>query len=1299
MTASSSSDRAHLPGSPPPSPAATTLPQPASAAVGGPPAGLTDTLVIAAAARQREPELPAATVQAALDAPLPATLARYDLILLLHGADGPAAARAVALAEAFSRHGHRVFRLLQPPSPSAPPATPAPNLLDIPSPPLPSPPDDGTHLLDALATLRHDHAIETAALYVATPDAAASALLARQRWGWRVVADETALPVQTDPAVSPTPDTARLPAGADVLLTPNSPDSADAIDRYHKADSAIRAAFPRATIAVVTYDNLAFTKLCLASILANTDYPNYEVVVIDNGSTDGTPAYLQALADLHPHVRVLLNRQNLGFAPANNQALTAATGDLLLLLNNDTIVPPGWLTRLAHHLEDRSLGLLGPATNRTCNEAQVEAPYQTYGEFLRFARERAATLDEQPVIPIRMPMMFCAAMRRDVYERVGPLDERYVVGMFEDEDYALRVKAAGYEVAWAPDAYVHHAYHASIGKLLPTGEYAALFAANRQRFEEKWNLTWQPHRPRPEPAAQDDRPILVGCDRPTNGFLTVIDGPLVVSGWTLAPSGVRTVETLVDDQPRGTITHGEPRPKVPPHADYPDLDATGFDGSIPTGDLANGLHTLVVRFTRHDGRQGALTIRFEVDANAVTSGRLLAFLDRPALVRPTPVKAEYLGVWGWALSSSGIAAVETFVDGAPRGKVSYGSLRPDVAATYPTFPGVEHSGFVGTLPVEDLAPGPHRLVVRITAADDKRTEIARDVEIAPRHLAIGEVPRLNAQYQEWLALHQPTDEDISEARVAAKSLSYQPTFDLIVPVSHSDAPGLRATIDAVRAQAYNAWRLFLAPTDPSVALRALLSDLAALDRRITLIAPPAGSGHAVAANLAVGQGTGEFVSLLDPSTLLSPLYLSEMARALNDHPDTDLAYADEDKIDDQASLHWDPFFKPDWSPDLLLSMDYIGPSALYRRTMVQKLGALRSGLNGAETYDLTLRLTERTDRVLHVPRILSSRRADPSAPAQALMATHSPPAESADRALTDALARRAIAGRVEPGLAPGRWRVRYDLSEQPEITVVVPTGGKLRFLQPCLDSLLTRTTYPNLRVLVVDNSDDNAVADLCGVLRSTHPNLRRVPLALKPFNFSAIINHAIPLVETPYLVLLNDDITVITPDGLETMLEHAQRPEVGVVGAKLLFPDDTIQHAGVVLGPYEMSTHPFRHFPASHPGYFEFPHLVRNYGAVTFACAMLRREIFDEVGLLDADHLPIAFNDVDMCLRIGERGYRVVYTPHAVLYHHESVTKTAIADGDEVGYMRGRWSHVIKHDPFYNPNLTRKGEDFSLNME
>jgi GT2 family glycosyltransferase len=455
---------------------------------------LHDALVITSRQRAGDPELPAATVAAAQTAPIHPECARFDVIEL------PGPLDSARLAPELARHGHRVFSL-RPASAEA--DSPEPGLIPV---PITLPSADARQQdavrLAVLETLRRAAAIETAVLLLRDPAWTDAAVRARERWGWRIVVDGGTEPVAP-----------RLERAAGLIVSARAPldrpgggrDTRSGPRRiartagWEAVEAAIRALFPLASIIVVSFNTLPFTRLCLASLLSNTDYPNTELIVVDNGSSDGSVEALHELASQHAHLRLILNDDNLGFGPANNQGLAIARGELLVLLNSDTMVPVGWLSRLAHHLADPRLGLIGPATNRTCNEAQIAAPYSTYGELLQFARDRAAEHDGQRHA-IRMPMMFCVAWRRDVFVEVGSLDERYETGMFEDEDYALRVKAAGYETAWAADAYVHHAYHASIGKLVPSGDYVPLFRRNQERFEQKWGICWERHRLPPTPS-------------------------------------------------------------------------------------------------------------------------------------------------------------------------------------------------------------------------------------------------------------------------------------------------------------------------------------------------------------------------------------------------------------------------------------------------------------------------------------------------------------------------------------------------------------------------------------------------------------------------------------------------------------------------------------------------------------------------------------------------------------------------------------------------------------------------------
>ena len=485
-------------------------------------------LVIAARDRAREPELPEATVARALAAPITPHLAKYDVIVLSGNGDSEYEERLIA---EFARHEHRVIVLHDRPRSRRPPSAPSVTYVDLST--------DGADPIFTLANLCREHTIEAAAVLMPATADPAFARYVRDRWGWRIVAVSgpeapsgvmlsEAKHLGSMPKRSPEPgsfadaqdDTrtgspgSTLVDAADLWVAFDAPEQKEngavlALPpdlawpaKWATLDTAIRQTWPLASIVVLTHDNLAFTRLCLASIFANSEYPHYELIVVDNASTDGTVDEIRRLAGAIPYLRLIENDFNAGFSAGNNQGLAAAGGDVLILLNNDTIVPRGWVTRLVRHLEDPRVGLVGPGTNRTCNEAQLNPPYQTYAEYQAVARDFGERHAGERY-PLRMLAMFCLAFRRDTYERLGPLDERYEVGMFEDEDYALRAKAAWLDVVWTPEVYVHHAYHASIGRLLPSGEYMRLVNLNQRSFEEKWGICWERHRPLPaSPASQ-----------------------------------------------------------------------------------------------------------------------------------------------------------------------------------------------------------------------------------------------------------------------------------------------------------------------------------------------------------------------------------------------------------------------------------------------------------------------------------------------------------------------------------------------------------------------------------------------------------------------------------------------------------------------------------------------------------------------------------------------------------------------------------------------------------------------------
>jgi len=587
-----------------------------------------------------------------------------------------------------------------------------------------------------------------------------------------------------------------------------------------------------------------------------------------------------------------------------------------------------------------------------------------------------------------------------------------------------------------------------------------------------------------------------------------------------------------------------------------------------------------------------------------------------------------------------------------------------------------------------VTEGPQSVLERASGKVQRWNTLGEPVLNAP-----GWQPDMNAQYADWLTRHEPTDADLARLQVEASQFAYRPCISIVMPVFNVAEPWLRRAVDSVLRQAYSNWELCLvddASTEPHI--KPVIEELASRDRRITTVFEPVNAGIALASNKGLEAGTGEFVAFLDHDDELAPHALFEVVGLLNRKPELDFIYSDEDKIDEH-DRRCDPFFKPAWSPDLLLSMNYICHLSIIRRTLLSQIGGFRPGLDGSQDYDLFLRVTERTSRIGHIPKVLYHWRKIPGSAASSISAK--PQASvSACLALNEALQRRGVPGMVEM-ISHGRYRTRYVHSSQPLISIIIPTKDRSELLARCLDSIESRSTYPKYEVLVVDNnSEEEATKRYFREIAGRHTVLSYP----HPFNWAAINNFAAKRAGGSYLLFLNNDIEVIEPDWLTAMLEHAQREEVGVVGAKLLFPSGLIQHAGAVLGIGGVCGHAFKGLPAESPGYVDLAKVVRNYSAVTGACMCVRREVFDSVGGFE-EGLRVAFSDIDFCLRIRERGLLVVYTPYSVLYHHESATRGTWHPSEDTQFMRDRWDSLIAAgDPYYNPNLSLLHEDFRLRV-
>jgi glycosyltransferase involved in cell wall biosynthesis len=558
-------------------------------------------------------------------------------------------------------------------------------------------------------------------------------------------------------------------------------------------------------------------------------------------------------------------------------------------------------------------------------------------------------------------------------------------------------------------------------------------------------------------------------------------------------------------------------------------------------------------------------------------------------------------------------------------------------------------------------------------------------------------------YETWL--REYGEIDVVGLRRQLRQLRRHPLISVILPVYNSDLRFLQAAIDSVRNQIYEHWELCVADdasTDP--AIRPFLEQCARHDSRIKLKFRPANGHISACSNSALGLATGEWCALLDQDDAFTEEALAIVALEIDRHPDAGLIYSDEDKIDEQG-LRSNPFFKPDWNPELFLGQNYINHLGCYRTDLLREIEGFREGFEGSQDYDLVLRCVERLrpEQIRHIPRILYHWRMISGSLAAVVDAK--PYARDA--------ARRAIADHAKRCDMPGTVTACPENNEShrfihalpgpaPLASIIIPTRDRMELLRRCVESIRTATDYRPFEIIVVDNG--SVEEETKTFLRQGEiDNSIRVLFEMGPFNYSRLNNRAAAKARGDILIFLNNDTEIDDAGWLTEMVSHAARAEVGAVGARLWYPDGTLQHGGVILGLGGVAGHAFPHIPRGHPGYFNRAMLQQNCSAVTGACMAVPKSVFEELGGFDEENLGVSFNDIDFCLRLTETGYRVIWTPYANLIHHESASRGHQRTREEqveferaVEYMQTTWGAELIHDPFYNPNLSLNPPGFEL---
>ncbi len=553
-------------------------------------------------------------------------------------------------------------------------------------------------------------------------------------------------------------------------------------------------------------------------------------------------------------------------------------------------------------------------------------------------------------------------------------------------------------------------------------------------------------------------------------------------------------------------------------------------------------------------------------------------------------------------------------------------------------------------------------------------------------------------YQEYYESCRPSEEELRKQR--KRTWNRPVTISVIVPAYRTPETFLGQMIESVLNQTYPYLELCIADgSGEEESVRKIVEEYQQKDGRIRYRKLEENLGIADNTNAAMALASGEYLALFDHDDLLAPDALYEVAKRIEE-TDADVLYTDEDKVTPDLKEHFQPHFKPDFNPDLLRSNNYICHLFVVKRSVKEKVGGQDKDYDGAQDYDFVFRCTEAAKRIEHIPKVLyhwrvhkASTADNPESKRYAF--------EAGKRAIEAHLKRVGIEGTVEHTKDLGFYRVRYQCKGTPLVSIVIPNKDEKETLKSCLDSIFEKTTYPNYEIIIVENN--STTPEIQDYYRQIDGKKGvRVVVWEREFNYSAINNYGISFAKGDYILCLNNDITVITPDWIEEMLGIVQRREVGIAGARLYFPDDTIQHAGIVVGMGGCAGSLFVGMRRIREGYLHKAAILQDLSAVTAACMMVKRQAFEEAGGF-TEALAIAFNDVDFCLKVREKGYLVVYDPYVEMYHYESKTR-GYEDTEakkrrfqeEIEYMRCHWMPVIKRDPYYNENCSLKQCNYEL---
>ncbi len=616
-------------------------------------------------------------------------------------------------------------------------------------------------------------------------------------------------------------------------------------------------------------------------------------------------------------------------------------------------------------------------------------------------------------------------------------------------------------------------------------------------------------------------------------------------------------------------------------------------------------------------------------------------------------------------------------------------------------------------------------IASIMKYDSKRDEdtlriLKKSYPIYKKHGFFGMLERLEKEYKKlhphrlqrstanhiiylnWIKENERNHKDSFDVDMPKKT----PLISVVMTTYNTPEIYLEKAINSVIGQIYPYWELCIADdASQNKQTTDLLKKYEKKYSNIHVIYREVNGNISLASNSALSLASGDYVALMDHDDVLVSNALLEVARTMNANPAAKFIYTDEDKIDDKDK-RYDPHFKSDWNPDMFLSQNYISHLSVIDKSLIEEVGSFREGYEGAQDFDLFLRMIDRLkpEQIVHIDKILYHWRAIKGSTALDSK-EKSYTSEAGLKALQDYFYIKDEGTTVEMGALPNTYKALYPIRSEPQVSLIIPTRDGYEVLSLCIDSIIRKTEYKNYEIIIIDNQTTCLrTLEYFDMLTSRYGNIRVIEYD-KAFNYAAINNFGVSHARGEVIGLINNDVEVISDHWLMEMVSHTLRPEIGAVGAKLYYDNDTIQHAGVILGIGGVAGHSHKYFKRTSNGYFSRLKIIQTIAAVTAACLLIKKSIYEDVGGMDEEHLKVAFNDVDLCLKLHSLGYRNLWTPHVELYHHESVSRGAedtdekkVRFSKEVEYMKKRWNPLLQNDPYYNRNLTLKHENFKINQ-